>query len=207
MSKMKEQNDKIVNAIIKLLEKVQEERDGERVNTSSSSNTGRKRKGVCFICQVQDHYAPDCQIKKVKKPEESYYKRENQGGSYYQRGNQGGSYYKRENLGGPYHNQENQAIAQRKQNSNCYHCGEAGHWASQCPIKDIPSFDPEFWNDLDNFVDLEPKKLHIEEPQQSLEERQPLEEQPPQPQQVNKGGKKEPKRKLFLEKKGKEISE
>lgn len=190
-----------------MLEKVQEERDGERVSTPSSSNTGQKRKGVCFICQDQDHYAPDCPNKKVKKPEGSYYKRENQGGSYYQRGNQGGSYYKRENLGGPYHNQENQAIAQRKQNSNCYHCGEAGHWAAQCPIKDIPSFDPEFWNDLDNFVDLEPKKLHIEEPQQSLEEQQPLEEQPPQPQQVNKGGKKEPKRKLSLEKKGKEISE
>ena len=117
----------------------------------------------------------------------SYYKRENQG---YQ------AYYEGENQG----YQENQTIAQRKQNSNCYHCGEAGHWAAQCPIKDIPSFDPEFWNDLDNFQELEPRKFHFEEPQQQLED-------PQQPQQVNKGGKKEPKRKLSLKKKGKVSSE
>ena len=56
-------------------------------------------------------------------------------------------------------------IAQRKQNSNCYHCGQAGHWAAQCPIKDIPAFDPEFWEYLDKFQELEPNnKIKIEVP-------------------------------------------
>ena len=41
--------------------------------------------------------------------------------------------------------------------SNCYHCGETGYWAAQCPIKDIPSFDPEFWEDLNKFQELEQK--------------------------------------------------
>ena len=42
--------------------------------------------------------------------------------------------------------------------------------------------------------------MHIEEPQQPLEESK-------QPKEVNKGGKKEPNRKLSLKKKCKEISE
>ena len=71
MTKMKKQNDKIVSAVIKLLEKVQEERDGSSVttpikNSSSSSSSEQKRKGVCFICQNPRHYAPDYPNKKDK---------------------------------------------------------------------------------------------------------------------------------------------
>ena len=59
--------------------------------------------------------------------------------------------------GGFQEKQDNPTIAQRKQSSNCYHCGQPGHWVAEYPIKDIPPFDPEFWNDLDNFAELEPK--------------------------------------------------
>lgn len=70
--------------------------------------------------------------------------------------------------------------------------------AAQCPIKDIPAFDPEFWDDLGKFKELDPKKMKIEEPQQPQEVKKV----------TKKGGKKEPKRKLSLKKKGQEeISE
>lgn len=67
---VKEQNEKVVAAICKLLEKVQEyngEYIGNSANSSSSSgNQGYKRKGVCYICQDPGHYAPDCPNKKEK---------------------------------------------------------------------------------------------------------------------------------------------
>ena len=97
--------------------------------------------------------------------------------------------------GGFQQKQDNPTIAQRKQSSNCYHCGQPGHWAAECPIKDIPSFDPEFWNDLDNFAELEPKEMQIDESQQVVQEPEPIQEQAPQPPlQTPKTG----KRKLSL---------
>ena len=91
MSQMKEQNEKIVSAIMKLLEKVQEERDG---GTPIENKGGQKRKGACFICQDPDHYAPDCPNKKEKKPAGTYYQK---GVPYNQKGNQAASYFQRGN--------------------------------------------------------------------------------------------------------------
>ena len=128
----------MVAAICKLLEKVQEyngEYIGTSANTSSSSNSGYKRKGACYICQDPWYYAPDCPNKK-EKPQSSQGYPENTG---------------------------NQTIAQRKENTNCFLCGEKGHWDAQCPIKDIPAFDQEFWDDLENFQELSPQKLKTED--------------------------------------------
>ena len=163
MGEMKDQNEKIVNVITGLIQKLQEEREEDTA-------TETKKKGVCFICNDPGHYAPDCPNRKEKKG--------NQGGSYYQKGFQKG------NQGGTTYNNQ-PTIAQRKQNSNCYHCGQAGHWASECPIKDIPAFDQEFWNDLENFA--EPKKMQMDETQQPIqEEPEPIQVPQPVPQAPKK---------------------
>ena len=79
-----------------------------------------------------------------------------------------------------------------------------GHWATECPIKDIPSFVPEFWNDLDNFAELESKEMQIDESQQVVQKPEPIQEQAPQPvPQAPKTG----KRKLSKRRKEKKISE
>ena len=131
---MQEQNEKVVNAIMKLIEKVQEERD-EGTNTTS---TGQKRKGACFICIDPDHYAPDCPNKKEKKPAGIYNQK---GGPYYQKGNQAAFYFQKGNQGGFQQKQGNPTSAQRKQSTNCYHYGQPGHWAAECPNEDIPADD------------------------------------------------------------------
>ena len=74
------------------------------------------------------------------------------------------------------------------QNSNCYHCGQQGHWASDCPIKDIPAYDQEFWNDIDSLVG---KEMQTDDRQSVQEEAQPVPQAPPAPK----------KRKLSLKKK------
>ena len=83
MGQVKEENEKIVSVITGLIEKLQEEREGETA-------TEPKKKGVCFICNDPGHYAPDCPKKKERKPAGMY---NSKGGGYYQKGNKNAAYH------------------------------------------------------------------------------------------------------------------
>ena len=128
--------------------------------SAAAAQEPKKKRGACFICSDPDHYAPDCPNKPEKKPAGTY-KPPN---AYYQKGasNTSNAYYQKGASNGyqksPYFHQSGKpkqdgpTIAERKQNSTCYQCGQQGHWAAECPIKDIPEYDQEFWQDVDSMV-------------------------------------------------------
>ena len=155
-----------------------------------------KKKGACFICQDPGHYAPDCPNKKEKKAAAPY----KGGNNYYQKGAPNAGYQKSPYFQKPRQDgQDGPTIAERKQNSNCYYCGQQGHWASECPIKDIPAYDQEFWSDLDNMIAKEMPPNELPHPVQ--QEPQPIQEFQPVPQAPQVVPPAPKKRKLSLKKK------
>ena len=148
-SQDKEDNQKLISTMEGILDNLQKEREKEE----TAAPEPKKKRGVCFICSDPDHYAPDCPNKPEKKPAGSY-KPPN---AYYQKGasNTSNAYYQKGASNGYQSRKPKQdapTIAERKQNSNCYQCGQQGHWASECPIKDIPEYNQEFWQDVDSMV-------------------------------------------------------
>lgn len=104
--KMQEQNDNVVSAIIKSIEKVQEERDGNSVSTPSSSS-GHKRKESATFARTRG-------IMRLNAPS----RKQN---------------IQRANIPEDPSTPGNETWLERKQNSNCYHCGEKGHWGRTVP--------------------------------------------------------------------------
>ena len=195
-----EQNQQLITEMEGILTNLQKEREEkeEEQETAVAAVEEPKKKGACFICQDPGHYAPNCPHKQQKKPAATY-----QGSNGYR----GPNAYKGTNTGyqkSPYFQkrQDGPTIAERKQNSNCYHCGEPGHWASDCPIKEIPAYDEEFWSDVDNLIQKEneaPPQPVQQAPPQPIQQQETnmefMESQPPAPPAAPK------KRKLSLKKK------
>ena len=156
-SQVKEDNQKLISTMEGILQNLQEERE-KKEETTAAAVPEPKKKGACFICSDPGHYAPDCPNKQEKKTGNPPYKGSYQKGNsgYYQKGNQnaGKSPYfqhfqiKPKQGGGL-------TIEERKQSSNCYQCGQQGHWASECPLKDIPEYNQEYWQDVDDLVKQE----------------------------------------------------
>ena len=123
------------------------------------------------------------------------------GGGYYQKGNQNAAYQKPHQIPSYFQNgkpkQDGPTIAERKQSSNCYHCGQQGHWASECPIKDIPAYDQEFCSDIDSLIAKEKEAP----PQPVQQETQPIQILQPVPPAIQPLPPTPKKRKLSLKKK------
>ena len=165
---IKDQNQQLITVMQGILENLQKEREErEREEKEETVVEEPKKRGACFICQDPGHYAPDCPNKTEKKPAATY-----KGPNGYKgvNGYKGFHPYKGSNTGyqkSPYFQkprQDGPSIAERKQNSNCYHCGQQGHWASDCPVKVIPEYDQDFWADIDNIIDKEmPQNEQVQE--------------------------------------------
>ena len=151
-SQVKEDNQKLISTMEGILKNLQEEREKEETTAAPEP----KKKGACFICEDPGHWAPDCPNKPERKPAAAAttYKGPNAyKGFHPYKGNQnaGKSPYfqhfqiKPKQGGGL-------TIEERKQSSNCYQCGQQGHWASECPLKDIPEYNQEYWQDVDDLV-------------------------------------------------------
>ena len=126
---------------------------------------------------------------------------------YYQKGNPNAPYQKPHQIPSYFQNgkpkQDGPTIAERKQSSNCYHCGQQGHWASECPIKDIQAYDQDFWNDIDSLVG---KEMQIDEaPQTIQEEPQPVPQAPQIVQQAPQPAPPAPKKRKLTEEERKSV--
>ena len=163
---VKEDHQKLIGAVEALIKKLEEERE-EKEETTAAPEPEKKR-GACFICSDPGHYAPDCPNKAERKTQQPQtykgpYQKGNSG--YYQKGKQNAGYQKgNQNAGkSPYfrHFQIKPkagggglTIEERKQNSNCYQCGQQGHWASECPLKDM-EYNEEYLQDVDDLIKQE----------------------------------------------------
>ena len=170
--KVKEENEKIVSVIEGLIKKLQEEREEEENTAAGGTAAEPKKKGACFICQDPGHYAPDCPNKKEKKAAAPY----KGGNNYDQKGNPNAWYQRSQYFQSGKPRQDGPTIAERKQKSNFYHCGQQERWASDCPIKDIPAYNQDFWSDIDNMIAKEMPPNALPHPVQP--EPQPIQVQP-----------------------------
>ena len=163
-SQVKEDNQKLISTMEGILQNLQEEREKKEEIAAAAAPEPEKKRGACFICSDPGHYAPDCPNKQEKKtgtPYKGPYQKGNSG--YYQKGKQNAGYQKgNQNAGKSPYFQHFQikpkpgggglTIEERKQSSNCYQCGQQGHWASECPLKNIPEYNEEYLQDVDDLI-------------------------------------------------------
>ena len=209
-TQVKEDNQKLLGTMEGILKNLQEEREEKEEQEPAVAAQEPKKKGACFICNDPGHWAPDCPNKPEKKPQQSTFK----GPNNYNGPNAYKSFQPYQRSFQPYQSNKNGAsnfkhyqikprqggsitIEEKKKNSNCYHCGQQGHWASDCPIKDIPAYDENFWSDVDNLIqnDTAPAQAVQQAPPQQQDNMEFMEFQAPAGPAAPK------KRKLSLKKK------